>query len=59
MIEEVDAVYAHAVKEGRSELSYTEDFPRFRYLVAFMVRMHMQGDVAKISFLISRVTHRN
>jgi cytochrome P450 len=37
VIEEIDAVYAQANKQGRTELSYTEDFPRFRYLVAFMV----------------------
>ncbi|KAF3067378.1 Cytochrome P450 3A31 [Daldinia childiae] len=36
LIEEIDAVYAQAAKEGRSNLSHAEDFPRFRYLVAFM-----------------------
>ncbi|KAF3760421.1 hypothetical protein M406DRAFT_13424, partial [Cryphonectria parasitica EP155] len=36
VLEEIDAVYARAEQEGRSELSYTQDFPRFRYLVAFM-----------------------
>ncbi|KAI1205731.1 cytochrome P450 [Annulohypoxylon truncatum] len=36
VLQEIDAVYAQAKKEGRSELSYENDFPRFRYLVAFM-----------------------
>lgn len=43
VIEEIDAVYAQAEKAGRSELSYTEDFPRFRYLVAFMVRVYINA----------------
>lgn len=38
MLKEIDAIYAQAAQEGRSELSYTHDFPRFRYVVAFMVR---------------------
>lgn len=37
VLEEIDSVYARAEAEGRSELSYSNDFPRFRYLVAFMV----------------------
>lgn len=37
LIEEIDTVYAQAAKEGRLNLSHAEDFPRFRYLVAFMV----------------------
>ncbi|KAI2780016.1 cytochrome P450 [Daldinia loculata] len=36
LIEEIDTVYAQAAKEGRLNLSHAEDFPRFRYLVAFM-----------------------
>lgn len=37
VIEEIDAIYARAAEEGRTELSYTHDFPRFRYVLAFMV----------------------
>jgi cytochrome P450 len=40
VLEEIDALYARAEKEGRSELSYTHDYPRFRYLVAFMVSLY-------------------
>ncbi|KAK4233885.1 cytochrome P450 [Achaetomium macrosporum] len=36
ILQEIDAVYNRAQKAGRSELSYTDDFPQFRYLVAFM-----------------------
>lgn len=38
VLQEIDSVYAAAAQEGRSSLSYTHDFPRFRYLTAFMVR---------------------
>ena len=37
IIEEIDYIYKEAEKAGRAELSYTEDFPKFRYLLAFMV----------------------
>ena len=37
VIREIDWVYDEAKKEGRDELTYTEDFPRFRYMLAFMV----------------------
>lgn len=37
MIEEIDGVYEGAAREGRKELYYTEDLPKFRYVLAFMV----------------------
>lgn len=37
MVEEIDRVYEEAAREGRKELSYTEDLPKFRYILAFMV----------------------
>ena len=37
MIEEIDRIYEEAVREGRRELSYNEDLPKFRYTLAFMV----------------------
>ncbi|KAK2755486.1 hypothetical protein FQN54_006423 [Arachnomyces sp. PD_36] len=36
VIAEVRRVYREAEAAGRSELSYVEDFPKFRYLLAFM-----------------------
>ncbi|KAI1098802.1 cytochrome P450 [Jackrogersella minutella] len=36
VLDEIDAAYAQAKNEGRSELSYEHDYPRFRYLFAFM-----------------------
>jgi cytochrome P450 len=38
LIEEVDRIWAEAAREGRSELSHTHDMPKFRYMIAFMVR---------------------
>lgn len=38
LIEEVDRIYNEAEKEGRDELTFTDDLPKFRYLLAFMVR---------------------
>ena len=37
MVEEVDRIYKEAEQEGRTELDYVEDYPKFRYVVAFMV----------------------
>lgn len=37
MIDEIDRVYSEAAQAGRSELSYSEDLPKFRYVLAFMV----------------------
>ena len=37
IIEEVDRIYAGAEGEGRTELDYIEDYPKFQYVVAFMV----------------------
>ena len=39
MIEEVDRIYDEASKAGRTELSYAEDMPKFRYVLAFMVSL--------------------
>ncbi|KAI9775565.1 MAG: hypothetical protein M1816_005894 [Peltula sp. TS41687] len=36
VIEEIDNIYAEAQKEGRTELTYTDDFRKFRYLLAFL-----------------------
>lgn len=38
LIEEIDMVWTEAQRAGRKELSYTEDLPKFRYTLAFMVR---------------------
>lgn len=35
--QEIDRIYEEAEKAGRKELLYTEDLPKFRYLLAFMV----------------------
>jgi cytochrome P450 len=37
VIEELDQVLRYSRSCGRDSLSYTEDFPRFRYLLAFLV----------------------
>jgi cytochrome P450 len=37
IIEEADRIRKEAREAGREELSYTEDLPKFRYLIAFMV----------------------
>lgn len=37
MIEEIDRIYEEAAREGRKELDYVEDLPKFRYTLAFMV----------------------
>jgi hypothetical protein len=54
IFEEVDRIYAEAGRAGRSDLSFTDDFPKFRYLVAFMVcfySLHGQVDpVAHITY---------
>lgn len=39
LVEEVDAIWAEADREHRSELSPVLDMPKFRYLIAFMVRI--------------------
>ena len=39
LVEEIDHVYEEAAREGRTELSYTEDLPKFRYVLAFMVSL--------------------
>ncbi|KAL2829471.1 cytochrome P450 [Aspergillus cavernicola] len=36
IIEEVHRVYVEAARAGRSELTYEDDLPKFRYLLAFM-----------------------
>ncbi|KAK4983975.1 hypothetical protein LTR50_006885 [Elasticomyces elasticus] len=36
MIEEIDRVHSEAESAGRKELSYVEDLPKFRYILAFM-----------------------
>ncbi|KAJ5735338.1 uncharacterized protein N7483_000463 [Penicillium malachiteum] len=38
VIAEIRQVYREAAEAGRSELSYDEDLPKFRYLLAFKVR---------------------
>lgn len=37
VIEELDRICSDAAAEGREELSYTHDFPKFQYMVAFLV----------------------
>jgi cytochrome P450 len=39
LVDEVDRVWTEAERAGRSELSLVHDMPKFRYLIAFMVRM--------------------
>jgi cytochrome P450 len=41
LIDEVDSIWAEAEREGRSELTLVHDMPKFRYLIAFMVRMSL------------------
>lgn len=38
VIAEVDQVYAEAAKQGRTELTYADDFDKFKYTYGFMVR---------------------
>lgn len=40
LLDELDQVVEFSQSQGRTELSYTEDFPRFRYMLAFMVSLH-------------------
>ena len=40
---EIPATYKEAEQAGRSDLSFTDDYPKFRYLVAFMVRPLKSG----------------
>ena len=40
LLNELDQVVEFSQSQGRTELSYTEDFPRFRYMLAFMVSLH-------------------
>lgn len=37
VLEELDRIYNEAAAEGREELSYTHDFPKFHYMLAFLV----------------------
>ena len=37
MIEEVDRNFREAAKQGRQELDYDIDYPKFQYTLAFMV----------------------
>jgi hypothetical protein len=37
MIEEIDAVFDEAAREGRQELNYDQDYIKFPYTLAFMV----------------------
>lgn len=39
VIGEVDKIFKEAAAEGREELSYTHDFPKFKYMLAFMVSL--------------------
>lgn len=38
LVDEIDRVWTEAEEAGRSELSLVHDMPKFRYLIAFMVR---------------------
>lgn len=40
VIAEVDQVYEQAAKQGRSELTYADDFEKLEYTYGFMVRDH-------------------
>lgn len=44
IIEDIDHIYEEAEKAGREELSYTEDFPKFRYLLVFTVCLSRRSD---------------
>ena len=37
VLEELDRIYNEATAEGRGELSYIHDFPKFQYILAFLV----------------------
>lgn len=37
MIEEIDRIHDEAEKEGRKELTYTEDFDKLEFTYGFMV----------------------
>lgn len=39
LLDELDQVIQFSEAQGRKELSYTEDFPRFRYMLEFMVSL--------------------
>ena len=43
VISEIQQVHREAVAAGRSDLSYDEDLPKFRYLLAFMVPTRLQS----------------
>lgn len=45
VIAEIDNVYAAAAAEGRSELTYGEDFEKLVYTYAFMVRISGQDEL--------------
>lgn len=51
--DEIDRIHNEAKQAGRSELSFAEDFPKFRYLVAFMYEVMR---VFPIVLPIARVT---
>ncbi|KAK5657386.1 hypothetical protein OQA88_2956 [Cercophora sp. LCS_1] len=53
IFEEIDRIYTDAEQAGRSELSFADDFPKFRYLVAFMYEVMR---VFPIVLPIARVT---
>ncbi|KAK1772873.1 cytochrome P450 [Phialemonium atrogriseum] len=53
IFEEVDRICEEAERAGRSELSFTDDFPKFRYLVAFMYEVMR---VFPIVLPVARVT---
>jgi hypothetical protein len=36
MIKEIDRIYTEAEMAGRKELSFDEDLPKFKYVLAFM-----------------------
>lgn len=55
MTQEIDRVYKEAGEAGRTELSYTEDLPKFRYLLAFMVSR--QPLLTQLHHVISVVFH--
>ncbi|KAK3343536.1 putative cytochrome P450 oxidoreductase [Lasiosphaeria hispida] len=51
--EEIDRIHTEAEQAGRSNLSFADDFPKFRYLVAFMYEVMR---VFPIVLPIARVT---
>ncbi|KAL9123057.1 MAG: hypothetical protein Q9187_000384 [Circinaria calcarea] len=64
IVKEIDQVYQEAEKDGRKELSYSQDLPRFRYLLAFMnlpVGMGSQYEIMRVYPIvipIGRITTR-